>query len=47
MSESLEMAVEGFLAHKRGVGRKYRSEEHELALLVRFTGEHRPAGSTS
>src|SRR6266566_5111280 len=41
MSENLEMAVEGFLAHKRGIGRKYHSEEHELRLLVRFAGEHR------
>jgi len=41
MSESLETAVERFLAHKRGIGRKYNSEEHELSLLVRFTGEHR------
>src|SRR6266704_3188475 len=40
MSENLEMAVEGFLAHKRGIGRKYHSEEHELRLLVRFAGEH-------
>ena len=30
MSETLEMAVEGFLAHKRGIGRKYHSEEYEL-----------------
>ena len=41
MSENLEMAVEGFLAHKRGIGRKYHSEEHELRLLLRFAGEHR------
>jgi integrase len=40
MSETLEMAVEGFLAHKRGIGRKYHSEEHELALLVRFAEQH-------
>src|SRR5260370_27898164 len=40
MSENLEMAVEGFLAHKRGIGRKYHSEEHELRLLLRFAGEH-------
>ena len=47
MSENLEMAVEGFLAHKRGIGRKYHSEEHELRLLLRFAGEHRarPAAS--
>src|SRR6266702_4860133 len=40
MSENLEMAVEGFLSHKRGIGRKYHSEEHELALLFRFAEEH-------
>jgi len=40
MSEYLEIAVEGFLAHKRGIGRKYHSEEHELALLVRFAEQH-------
>ena len=40
MSETLEMAVEGFLAHKRGIGRKYHSEEYELALLVRFAEQH-------
>jgi integrase len=40
MSEYLDMAVGDFLAHKRGIGRKYRSEEHELALLVRFAGQH-------
>ena len=36
MSESLETAVECFLEHKRALGRKYHSEEHELRLLVRF-----------
>ena len=36
MSGSLHIAVEGFLAHKRALGRKYNSEEHELRLLVRF-----------
>jgi len=45
MSENLEMAVEGFLAHKRGIGRKYHSEEHELRLLLRFAGEHCAGGS--
>jgi integrase len=40
MSATLETAVEDFLAHKRGIGRKYCSEEHELALLVRFAGQH-------
>lgn len=36
MSGSVEAAVERFLAHKRALGRKYNSEEHELRLLVRF-----------
>jgi integrase len=40
MSEHLESAVEGFLAHKRALGRKYHSEEHELSLLLRFADEH-------
>ena len=33
-SESIELAVEQFLAHKRALGRKYLSEEEELRLLV-------------
>lgn len=37
--QSIKSAVEGFLAHKRALGRKYRSEEHELRLLVRFAAE--------
>jgi integrase len=41
MSGSLEPAVEGFLAHKRALGRKYRSEENELRLLTRFAAGHR------
>ena len=41
MSDSLESAVEGFLAHKRALGRKYDSEQHELRLLVRFASERR------
>ena len=40
MSENLDTAVERFLEHKRALGRKYHSEEHELRLLVRFAGEH-------
>jgi len=40
VSENLETAVERFLEHKRALGRKYHSEEHELRLLVRFAGEH-------
>ena len=48
MSENLEMAVEGFLAHKRGIGRKYHSEEHELALLSALRRASTvPAGSAS
>jgi len=34
--ESIELVVERFLEHKRALGRKYVSEEHELRLLVRF-----------
>jgi integrase len=41
VSENLETAVERFVEHKRALGRKYHSEEHELRLLVRFAGEHR------
>ena len=36
MSVTIESAVAGFIAHKRAIGRKYVSEEAELALLVRF-----------
>jgi integrase len=32
----LAALVDAFLAHKRALGRKYVSEEHELRLLVRF-----------
>lgn len=35
--ESIQLAVDGFLAHKRALGRKYRSEEAELRLLIAFT----------
>lgn len=41
MSESLKTTVERFVKHKRAIGRKYYSEEHELRLLVRFADEHR------
>jgi integrase len=37
---TLEHAVNGFLAHKRAIARKYISEEAELRLLVRFCSEH-------
>jgi integrase len=41
VSETLASAVERFLASRRALGRKYRSEESELRLLVRFAGERR------
>ena len=41
MSGTVESAVEGFLAHKRALGRKYDSEERELRLLARFAAEQR------
>jgi len=34
--ESIELAVDRFLAHKRALGRKYLSEQAELRLLIRF-----------
>lgn len=36
MTEDLGSVVERFVAHKRALGRKYRSEERELRLLVRY-----------
>src|SRR5207244_12616596 len=36
MSENLAAAAERFVKHRRALGRKYISEEHELRLLVRF-----------
>jgi len=39
MTQSLDTAVTAFLEHKRSIGRKYYSEEAELALLVRFAHE--------
>ena len=38
-SESIELAVERFLVHKRALGRKYLSEQAELRLLVAFVRE--------
>ncbi len=38
--ESIDLAVERFLVHKRAVGRKYLSEQAELRLLVAFASEH-------
>ena len=35
-AECIELVVGRFLEHKRALGRKYVSEEHELRLLVRF-----------
>ena len=40
MSENLAVAIERFLEHRRALGRKYISEEHELRLLVRFAETH-------
>ena len=37
--ESLELAVDRFVAHQRAHGRKYLSEQSELRLLVRFAAE--------
>lgn len=39
MNDSLTVAVADFLAHKRALGRKYRTEEATLRLLVAFTAE--------
>jgi integrase len=38
-SESIELVVGRFLAHKRAHGRKYLSEQAELRLLIRFAAE--------
>lgn len=40
MRESLTAATAAFLAHKRALGRKYRSEEATLRLLVAFAADH-------
>jgi hypothetical protein len=40
MSENLGVATERFLEHRRALGRKYISEEHELRLLVHFAAAH-------
>jgi len=39
MTQSLDAAVTGFLEHKRSIGQKYKGEEAELTLLVRFAHE--------
>lgn len=36
MTETVGSTIERFLEHKRELGRKYNSEEHELRLVVRF-----------
>jgi integrase len=38
-AESLEVAVDRFIEHKRAHGRKYLSEQAELRLLLRFAAE--------
>ncbi len=40
MSETLAAAVTRFVKHRRALGRKYISEEHELRLLMRFAEVH-------
>ena len=39
MTDRLHAVVDRFIAHKRAVGRKYKSEERELRLLVRFADD--------
>lgn len=41
MTVSVADTVEGFLVHKRAIGRKYLSEEAELRLLVQFADDRR------
>jgi len=38
--QSIDQAVARFVSHKRALGRKYRTQETALRLLVRFTGQH-------
>lgn len=40
MNDSLSSAVAAFLAHKRALGRKYRTEEATLRLLLGFANDH-------
>ena len=40
MTDTLRGAAADFLAHKRALGRKYRSEEATLRLLLAFAEEH-------
>ncbi len=39
MTEELSTAVEGFLDHKKALGRKYASEHRELRVLVCFADQ--------
>lgn len=39
MTDNVASVIEAFLAHRRALGRKYHSEEAELALLRRFADE--------
>ena len=41
MTADLTTAVTDFLAHKRALGRKYRTEEATLRLLLAFADQHR------
>jgi hypothetical protein len=44
MSATLATAVADFVAHKRALGRKYRTEAATLRLLVAFSEQHSVAG---
>jgi len=44
VSEDIAAAVKLFVQHKRAVGRKYKSEERELRLLVRYAEERGLSG---
>jgi integrase len=44
MNDSLTAAVDDFLTYKRALGRKYRTEEATLRLLVDFAAEHSVVG---
>lgn len=40
MNDDLTTAASDFLAHKRALGRKYRTEEATMRPLLAFTGQH-------
>jgi integrase len=40
MNDDLTTAASDFLAHKRALGRKYRTEEATMRLLLAFAGQH-------